>query len=189
MSLQKGQNLNFAVPIDYAKGMLSSNQPRPLASFYEPEPEANKSTEARTSEVPSSASTAKPSVSEEMRKESLLYLQKKLRIWTKEDAGKELGDPARHHSAYNQNNMVDGEIYAYPDPTQLFRELELDFDLKTSKLRTIYASPWNMTWDQCKELWGENAKRSKQRDGTRYYAYKNRRLDVYVDRSGKVETI
>jgi len=38
-SLEGGQNLNFAIPIDYAKGMLTSNQPQPLAAFYQPEPE------------------------------------------------------------------------------------------------------------------------------------------------------
>jgi S1-C subfamily serine protease len=34
--LEEGQNLNFAVPIDYAKGLLSATEPRPLASIYEP---------------------------------------------------------------------------------------------------------------------------------------------------------
>ena len=36
---EAGQNLNFAVPIDYARGMLASpSPPRPLASVYHPEP-------------------------------------------------------------------------------------------------------------------------------------------------------
>ncbi len=47
-SLQEGQNLNFAIPVDYAKGMLSSNQPRPLASIYEPEPESTKTPESKS---------------------------------------------------------------------------------------------------------------------------------------------
>ena len=35
-----GQNLNFAIPIDYAKGMLASpSQPKALAAIYEPDPE------------------------------------------------------------------------------------------------------------------------------------------------------
>jgi hypothetical protein len=38
-SAEAGQNLNFAVPIDYARGMLASpSPPRPLASVYDPEP-------------------------------------------------------------------------------------------------------------------------------------------------------
>jgi S1-C subfamily serine protease len=38
LSLQEGQSLNFAIPIDYARGMLvSPSQPRPLASVYDPE--------------------------------------------------------------------------------------------------------------------------------------------------------
>jgi S1-C subfamily serine protease len=36
-TIEEGQNLNFVVPIDYAKGMLTSNQPRSLTSIYEPE--------------------------------------------------------------------------------------------------------------------------------------------------------
>src|ERR1700722_4182240 len=39
-TIEEGQNLNFAVPIDYARGMvLSMGSPKSLASVYEPEPE------------------------------------------------------------------------------------------------------------------------------------------------------
>jgi len=46
--IEEGQNLNFEIPIDYARGMLSSNNAQPLAAFYEPEavPEEPKPTEA-----------------------------------------------------------------------------------------------------------------------------------------------
>ena len=37
-AIEEGQNLNFAIPIDYAKGMLISSQPRSLALIYEAEP-------------------------------------------------------------------------------------------------------------------------------------------------------
>ena len=38
LTLEAGQNLNFAIPIDYARGMLSITQTQSLASIYEPEP-------------------------------------------------------------------------------------------------------------------------------------------------------
>ena len=38
LTITEGQNLNFAIPLDYARGMLSMSQPRPLASIHEPEP-------------------------------------------------------------------------------------------------------------------------------------------------------
>jgi S1-C subfamily serine protease len=46
-TMEGGQNLNFAVPIDYAKGMLSSTAARPLASIYEPEPEVGDAAEGK----------------------------------------------------------------------------------------------------------------------------------------------
>jgi S1-C subfamily serine protease len=49
-TISEGQNLNFAIPIDYAKGMLASSaQPKPLAAVYEPEPGAE-TTKASASE-------------------------------------------------------------------------------------------------------------------------------------------
>ncbi len=35
-----GQNLNYAIPIDYTRVMLSATEARPLASIYEPEPDS-----------------------------------------------------------------------------------------------------------------------------------------------------
>lgn len=40
MTISEGQNLNFAIPIDYAKGMIASpSSVKSLAAIYEPEPE------------------------------------------------------------------------------------------------------------------------------------------------------
>ena len=43
--MAEGQNLNFAIPIDYAWGLLDSRQTHPLESIYEPE-EAKKAAES-----------------------------------------------------------------------------------------------------------------------------------------------
>jgi hypothetical protein len=42
LTIEGGQNLNFAVPIDYARWMLNMTQTQSLASVYEPEPEVTK---------------------------------------------------------------------------------------------------------------------------------------------------
>jgi len=181
-ALQEGQNLNFAIPIDYAKGMLSSNQPRPLASVYEPEPEA--------AETPTTAKSAdRSSVPEEMRKSSALYLESKLKVWTVQDAGQELGEPLRHRLNYDRKGTVVGDIYAYPDPTRLWREFELDFDSVTKKLVGVYGHPWNMTWEQCKQSWGSDVTTTKNKDGTRVYTYRRKRLIVWADKHGNVGSV
>ena|SRR2546425_7303744 len=194
-SVQEGQNLNFAIPVDYARGMLSSNQPRPLASIYESRPEITKSEEARNTEGASSSgvaltsATPKPMVSEGMKKSSFWYLQSKLRIWTEEDARNELGDPIRHRFVRDNFNTINGDVYAYSDPTQLMREVELNFDSRTKRLQAVYGYTWDMTWEQCKKLWGENVTTTKNHDGTRFYAYRDRNLLVLTDKHGKVISI
>lgn len=84
-TIEEGQNLNFAVPIDYARGMLSSTQARPLAAIYEPVPE---------NDAP--AATAGKSPVDEMQSGSLVYLEGKLRKWKEPDARKVLGEPFTH---------------------------------------------------------------------------------------------
>ncbi len=85
-TLEEGQNLNFAVPIDYARGMMSATQTKPLSAIYEPEPAPEK---------PAIAAQGK-SPAEEMRPSSLVYLEGKLKKWTKVDADRLLGEPLRH---------------------------------------------------------------------------------------------
>lgn len=181
-SLEEGQNLNFAVPIDYAKGMLPSNQPKPLASIYEPEPDSMKSQTKGTS-------PDKPLVPDAMKKSSFEYLESKLRTWTEEEAKKELGEPVRHRFSYDQKGAVAGSIYAYPDPTQGVREFELNFDPATKKLAGIYAYPWHLTWEECKRLWGSDVTTIRNQDGTHFYSYRNRRLMVLADKHGNVVSL
>lgn len=179
-SIESGQNLNFAVPIDYAKGMLASNQPRSLASVYEPEPEAEKSSNTgSTSGLPAE-------VTDEMRKNSFRYLEGKLGSWTLQDANRELNEPLRHRS-YAGTSPV--EIYAYPDPTKAYREYELGFSVSTKKLTNVAAYPWNMTWEEAKHIWGDDVRITKNSDGSRFYGYKKRHLGVRVNNKGTIQTI
>jgi hypothetical protein len=50
-TIEEGQNLNFAIPIDYVLGMLSSKEPRSLSSSYEPEAAPPKDNRAITAQA------------------------------------------------------------------------------------------------------------------------------------------
>ena len=201
-TIEEGQNLNFAVPIDYARGMLSGNQPRPLESIYEPEPPPENSSASAaqpaanpappaaspapspvSSAVPPAPSPARPSVG--MNNGSFVYLEGKLGIWTMDDAAQELGAPTRHRFNYDQQQTVAGDIYAYPDPTRAMREFELSFDNKTHRLTNVYGYPWSMTWEQCKKLWGDDAKATTMPNGAHFRMYRKKHLMVMLDDSGK----
>jgi hypothetical protein len=188
--IQEGQNLNFAIPTDYARGMLSSNQPQPLAAFYEPEKQPQTERQPSPVETPRAepsalASNVPANPSEEMKKGSFAYLERRLGTWTEIDARKELGSPVRYR-AYEGPPFPSTDIYAYPDPTRAFREFELAFDKATKKLLNVYAYPFSMTWRQCRQLWGGDVQVTRNRDGTRYYSYRNRRLNIYIDQYGNV---
>jgi hypothetical protein len=65
-SLEGGQNLNFAIPIDYAKGMLTSNRAQPLSSFYEPEPEIENTPKSHNRTPSPPIATGVPQVSQQV---------------------------------------------------------------------------------------------------------------------------
>jgi hypothetical protein len=188
-TIEEGQNLNFAVPIDYARGMvLEMGSPKSLAAIYEPEPE-KPAESANTASAPATAPApvgSKVAISEEMKKSSYWYVESKLNIWTKKDADAELGEPVRQRHSLDQKGNVIGEIYAYNDPTKLLREIELNIDSKTEKVVAIYGYPWDMTWTQCKGLWGDKVTTTKNSDGSRFHTYKDRNLHVLVNKDERV---
>lgn len=176
-SIEQGQNLNFAIPIDYAKGMLaSSNQPRSLASIYEPE--ADRPAQARASLSATSAV-----IPEGMKRGVLVYLQTKLSTWTIADANHDLGDSISYREG-KPPLVVD--IYGYADPTRTFRKVDLMFDKKSKHLIGIYGYPFAMNWEQCERAWGHNITKTKMADGGKVYTYKDRRLSVVLDKRDDV---
>ncbi len=183
LTIEGGQNLNFAVPIDYAKGLLTSNMSRPLASIYEPETESAKSGGTTASE------TASPSIPDQMKQDSIGYLESKIGKWTADDAKVLLGESIRYRQYQQAGGVPPADIYAYEDPTKAFRQFELAFDGVTKKLSGVYAYPWNLTWVQCRQLWGNDVNVIKNHDGTRVYSYRNRRLNVFVQKDGTVISI
>jgi hypothetical protein len=185
--IEEGQNLNFAVPIDYARGMvISMGAPQPLASIYEPEPEKTIVPASTTGGTQASPAASNVAIPDEMKKSSFWYVQSKLHVWTKKEAEVQLGDSIMSRHALDPNKNIIGEIYAYNDPTKLLRELELNFDSKTGKLVAVYGYPWDFTWTQCKALWGSNVRTTKNPDGSRFHAYKDRALAVLVNKDEKV---
>ena len=133
------------------------------------------------------AAQAKPSPpSLQIGREVAAYCQKQIGHWKENDARKVLGEPKRHRPAYDEKKSVNGTIYAYTDPTNKYKELELDFDLQTGSLRTVFVYPPRLTWQQCHRLWNGPVSAADAARGRKFYSYTNRRLDVLVDPTGNV---
>jgi len=123
----------------------------------------------------------------EFTKDSALFCQRQIGRWTEADARRLLGPPRRQRSAYDEDKKsINGRIYAFPDPSGRYRELELDFDQSTGGLRTVFGYPSKLTWKDCQRLWGSQVASADARQGRRFYSYLNRRLDVLVDQNGNV---
>jgi S1-C subfamily serine protease len=196
-ALMEGQNLNLAVPINYVKAMLQEvdrHAAQTLLAYNSgrlksaPVADDASKSEARTG-TPAKKADAPNSVPAEMKDGIGQYLDKRLGQWTVDDAHSLLGDSTAHRFAYDLHQTVDGDVYSFADPTRYARLLELNFDLKTQKLRAVYIYPYNLTWDDCKRLWGENVQRVRNPDGTKFFAYKDRRLTVLLDKKDNVISI
>jgi hypothetical protein len=122
----------------------------------------------------------------EMGREVAAYCQKQIGHWKERDARKLLGEPMRHRPAYDEKRSVNGTIFAFADPTSKYKELELDFDLQTGSLRTVFVYPPRLTWQEFRRLWDGPVSAADAAQGRKFYSYTNRRLDVLVDPAGKV---
>ena len=117
---------------------------------------------------------------------SALFCQKMIGQWTADDARFLLGQPLRQRPAYGDNQSVNGQIYAFADPTGHYKELELDFESGTGLLRTVFVYPQNMSWQDCRRQWSGAVSATEANKGRKFYSYMDRRLDVLVDSAGKV---
>ncbi|MGA2272015.1 MAG: hypothetical protein ABSH00_00570 [Bryobacteraceae bacterium] len=117
---------------------------------------------------------------------SAVFCQRMIGQWTADDARFLLGQPLRQRPAYGDNQSVNGQIYAFPDPTGRYKELELDFESGSGLLRTVFVYPQNMTWQDCRRQWGGEVSATEANKGRKFYSYVDRRLDVLVDSAGKV---
>jgi hypothetical protein len=128
----------------------------------------------------------KPDPLLEIGREVAAYCQKQIGHWKPSDARVLLGEPKRHRPAYDERKAVNGTIYAFADPTNKYKELELDFDLQSGSLRTVFVYPPRLTWQECRRLWNGPVAAADAAQGRKFYSYTNRRLDVLVDSAGKV---
>ncbi|HEV3197781.1 MAG TPA: hypothetical protein VGZ73_07730 [Bryobacteraceae bacterium] len=119
-------------------------------------------------------------------RESAMFCQREIGRWTLADARDTLGEPQRQRPAFADDSTEDGVIYAFRDPTSRYKELELDFGKESGILRSVFVYPWNLTWRDCRKLWGANVSATEGNKGRIFYSYVNRHLDVLVDRDGKV---
>ena len=122
----------------------------------------------------------------DLQKEAALFCQRLIGQWQEEDAEQLLGKPLRSRQAYDEKKAVNGKIYAFADPSGRYRELELDFEQATGTLRTVFAYPRQMSWQECRRRWNGEVSEADARQGRTFYSYLNRRLDVLVDARGRV---
>jgi len=118
--------------------------------------------------------------------DSALFCQAMIGVWTEANAQALLGEPSRQRLAIGEDQSESGLIFTFSDPTGHYQELELDFSNATGVLRSVYAYPWKMTWEECRGLWGAHVMARKANLGRTFYSYLNRRLDVLVASTRRV---
>jgi hypothetical protein len=133
---------------------------------------------------PATASVATSPVTPE--RELGLLCQKQIGKWKEADARAMLGEPVRQRPAYDEQKALNGTILAFKDPSNKYKELELDFDAKSGQLRTVFVYPPSLTWLECRRQWSGPIASADAAQGRKFYSYTNRRLDVLVDPAGKV---
>jgi hypothetical protein len=131
----------------------------------------------------------KPLYPEEMAKDSAIYLQRHLGDWTEQDARRVLGETTRRRFAIDEQRNPDGTILAFADPTGHYREVELDFEKESGRLRTVFLYPWKLTWTECRRRWGAKVESATAQNGRVFHSYSDRRLDVLVDARGQVVSL
>src|SRR3954451_12821946 len=84
----------------------------------------------------------KPVLPAEFERDSAIFTQKLIGLWSEPDAYNLFGEPLRQRVLLDETDNESGRIYAFSDPTGRYRELELDFAKDTGLLRTVIAYPW-----------------------------------------------
>ncbi len=196
-TLSEGQNLNFAIPVDYAAGMLDSTQTRSLESIYEPEaPEKAADSKPATSNAPAATAmqpASAPVPSQAMKTDLITYVSTKMGVWTKEDAEVELGPSVdRRDGVFN--NAVVSDIYKYNTSFSTFGTVELSISRSTNKLVAAYLYYRNVvSWEDVRQKIGKDYKKvklPKGQPGEGYlYQFGARQLYVLVDSAHNVRSV
>ena len=183
-SVLKGEEPHDSVMVTLPGARPKPEQPaKPPEAEKPPEPAA---APPATAPKPAAEAGKKSLLPPDLQKEVALFCQKLIGQWTEEDAEQLLGQPSRSRSSFDEKKAVNGKIYAFPDPSGRYRELELDFDQTNGTLRTVFAYPKTMTWQECRKRWNGEVSEADAKQGRTFYSYLNRRLDVLVDAKGHV---
>jgi hypothetical protein len=188
-TLSEGQNLNFAIPIDYAAGMIDSRDLQPLSVYYEPEESKTPSDAAVNKEPVTTAMPPSPSTA--MKQDPFAYVATKIGIWTMEDAELELGKPIDRRDGV-VNNSVGSDIYKYNSPSPNFVAIELNVYRSNKKVGAAYFYYASLVpWKTVELKLGKNYKKQKIANGRPAYLYQfqNRQVMVIVDSSNNVYNI
>jgi hypothetical protein len=157
----------------------------PIAPPIVPPPPAKPAATALRTEPPKPVAAPLAAISD-FERDAARFCQKQIGRWKQSDARNLLGKPLRERPALDEKKAVNGRIYAFSDPSGRNKELELDFDIASGSLRTVFAYPTQMTWRECLARWSGTVTSADAQQGRTFYSYVNRRLDVLVDQKGKV---
>jgi hypothetical protein len=139
-----------------------------------------------TPDLRPAAGSHKAGVHASFERDAAEFCQKQIGRWKQSDARNLFGKPLRERPALDEKKAINGRIYAFSDPSGRNKELELDFDIATGSLRTVFAYPAQMTWRECLARWSGTVTSADAQQGRTFYSYVNRHLDVLVDNKGKV---
>jgi hypothetical protein len=131
----------------------------------------------------------KPVLPPDFERDTAAYCQQRIGEWSEPDAYNLFGKALRRRAAPGDSRADNGFIFAFSDPTGKYREIELDFAAETGILRSVFVYPWQMTWDDARQQWGEQVTAAKANKGRMFYSYVNRRLDVLVDPDGRIVSL
>jgi hypothetical protein len=187
------QNLNFAIPIDYAPAIFNENLPRAMDVFYLQEMKgvsfklgrfdaASRQLAGCDVDLASLHADERPPLAdiEDVRGE--------INAWTAEDAALTLGRATRHRFGVFDDEII-GDIYAYRDPTNQFREIELNFDKVSKLLIGVYLYPKDVNWLEYKRSIEGKPNKEKKPDGSRLYTYTDSHVAVLVAPDGTVQKL
>jgi hypothetical protein len=189
-TVEEGQNLNFAIPIDYAAGMRNARELQYLADFYEPEKkeviEKAPSPASEATAKPASAPTLMPSAA--LKQDAASYLANKMGIWTLEDSEIELGTPLDRRDGI-ANGAVFSDIYKFASPEPRFASIELSVNRNDHKVRAAYFYyAGAVAWKSLEARLGKNYTRQKAANGRPIYIYQfqGHTVAVLVDSANNV---
>ena len=178
-----GQNLNFAIPIDYAQVLLGARELRSLVDYYTPEPKQP------TQQLPKQEESAvKPTAN--IEHDPISYIASKIGLWTKEEAEAELGNPFGRRDGVT-GGVVCCDIFRYYSPASTFSSIELSIHRGSKKVVGVYyyySAP--ASWKTIEQSLGRNYSKTKLPGGLINYLwnYQGHQLSATVDSANTVHS-